>query len=74
MDRDRWSSWWTGLLVPLAYAEDASRLHELTGPLGDHLRPVIDALSQLEGLIYRSRPPAVQVRSVWLGGSVYCFR
>jgi hypothetical protein len=53
MDRDRWSSWWTGLLLPLAYAEDATRLHELMGPLGDHLRPVIDALRQMEGAYLR---------------------
>jgi hypothetical protein len=53
MDRDRWSSWWTGLLLPLAYAEDATRLHELMGPLGEHLRPVIEALRQMEGAYLR---------------------
>ena len=53
MDRDRWSSWWTGLLLPLAYAEDATRLHELMGPLGEHLRPVIEALGQMEGAYLR---------------------
>lgn len=53
MDRDTWSSWWTGLLLPLAYAEDATRLHELMGPLGEHLRPVIEALSRLEGAYLR---------------------
>ena len=53
MDRDRWSSWWTGLLLPLAYAEDATRLHELMGPLGEHLHPIIDALSRMEGAYLR---------------------
>jgi hypothetical protein len=53
MDRDRWSSWWTGLLLPLAYAEDEARLHQLMGPLGDHLHPVIDALRRLEGAYLR---------------------
>jgi hypothetical protein len=53
MDRRSYGSWWTGLLLPLAYAEPGDDLEQLMGPLYDHLRPVIDALRGREGTYLR---------------------
>lgn len=53
LDRRSYGSWWTGLLLPLAYAEPGDHLEQLMGPLYDHLRPVIDALRGREGTYLR---------------------
>lgn len=44
-DSGRRASWWSGLLLPLAYAEEGADLDELMGPVLDHMRYAIDALS-----------------------------
>jgi len=41
----RRASWWSGLLLPLAYADPAADLRALMGPVYDHMRPVIEALA-----------------------------
>lgn len=53
VDLHRRGSWWTGLLLPLAYAEPGADLEHLMGPLSEHLRPVITALRDLEGTYLR---------------------
>lgn len=44
--------WWTGLLLPLAYAHD-EELESLMGPLYDYRKEVIDCLTELEGAYLR---------------------
>lgn len=39
------ASWWSGLLLPLAYADEGTDIQELMGPVYDHMRYAIDALS-----------------------------
>ena len=53
IDEHRYDSWWTGLLLPLAYANVGKDLQELMGPLYDHLRPVIEALEGRHGAYLR---------------------
>jgi hypothetical protein len=53
LDLHRYGSWWTGLLLPLAYAEPGDDLEKLMGPLYEHLRPVIAALDGREGTYLR---------------------
>ncbi|MBV9287632.1 MAG: hypothetical protein JO288_07380, partial [Hyphomicrobiales bacterium] len=48
-DTRRFGSWWTGLILPLAYAEPGADLEGLMGPLYRHLRDVIEALKDKEG-------------------------
>lgn len=53
MDLHRYGSWWTGLLLPLAYAAPGQDLEQLMGPLQRHLRPVIEALHGRDGTYLR---------------------
>jgi hypothetical protein len=53
LDRERYDSWWTGLLLPLAYADPGEDLEALMGPLHEHLRPVIEALTGRDGTYLR---------------------
>lgn len=41
----RRASWWSGLLLPLAYADPAADLRALMGPVYDHMKPAIEALA-----------------------------
>ena len=52
-DTRRFGSWWTGLILPLAYAEPGSDLEALMGPLYGHLRGVVEALAGSEGIYLR---------------------
>lgn len=52
VDRDRFQSWWGGLILPLAYGDD-EQVRKLMGPLRDHLAPVINVLSRTEGSYLR---------------------
>ena len=52
VDTDRLQSWWGGLIAPLAYADEEG-VKALMGPLYDHLRPVIEALSRTDGAYLR---------------------
>jgi hypothetical protein len=53
MDLGQYASWWTGLLLPLAYAQPGDDLERLMGPLYEHLAPVIAALRGREGTYLR---------------------
>lgn len=53
VDRQRHNSWWTGLLLPLAYAEPGQDLESLMGPLYSHRQTVIEALSRSHGVYTR---------------------
>lgn len=53
MDLRRYDSWWTGLLLPLAYAQPGDDLEHLMGPLYERLRPVIERLQGREGTYLR---------------------
>lgn len=52
-DLQRRDSWWTGLLLPLAYAKPGEDLEGLMGPLHGHLKPIIEALSCTHGVYTR---------------------
>lgn len=53
MDTRSFGNWWTGLLLPLAYAKPGQGLEQLMGPVYDNLKDVIEALAQMEGLYLR---------------------
>lgn len=53
MDLQRHDSRWTGLLLPLAYAQNTSDLQRLMGPLYEHRKPIIDALAGTHGVYLR---------------------
>jgi hypothetical protein len=53
MDLRRYGSWWTGLLLPLAYADPGDDLERLMGPVYERLLPVIEALQGREGTYLR---------------------
>lgn len=44
-DSERDASWWSGLLLPLAYAEEGADLRDLMGPVLEHMAYAVDALS-----------------------------
>jgi hypothetical protein len=52
-DTRQFGSWWTGLILPLAYAKPGGDLETLMGPLYRHLREVIEALAGKEGIYLR---------------------
>jgi hypothetical protein len=52
-DTRKFGSWWTGLILPLAYAEPGGNLEALMGPLYHHLRDVIEALADRDGIYLR---------------------
>ena len=52
-DTRKFGSWWTGLILPLAYAEPGAKVEALMGPLYKHLREVIEALSDRQGIYLR---------------------
>lgn len=53
MDLQRHDSWWTGLLLPLAYAEAGEDLEKHMGPLYAHRERIIKALSGTHGIYLR---------------------
>ncbi|EXX84955.1 hypothetical protein BG53_04545 [Paenibacillus darwinianus] len=52
VEKKSFDFWWTGLLLPLAYAE-GERLRELMGPLYEHREFVIKALREKQGSYLR---------------------
>jgi len=52
-DAREFGSWWTGLTLPRAYAEPGGDIEALMGPLCGHLREVIEALADREGVYLR---------------------
>jgi hypothetical protein len=53
LERGRSANWWSGLILPLAYAEEGDNLQELMGPVYDHMKYAIDPLRDLEGTYLR---------------------
>lgn len=53
MDNQRHDSWWTGLLLPLAYAKPGENLESLMGPIYSHRQSIIQALSRSHGVYTR---------------------
>jgi hypothetical protein len=52
-DVREFGSWWTGLVLPLAYAKPGGDLEALMGPLYRHLHDVIEALADRQGIYLR---------------------
>ena len=52
IDRKKVNFWWTGLLLPLAYAE-GEELRQLMGPLYEYRKEIIEVLSKKEGAYLR---------------------
>lgn len=52
IDTKKVNFWWTGLLLPLAYAE-GEELEELMGPLYEYRKPIIDVLTRMKGAYLR---------------------
>jgi hypothetical protein len=53
LDTGRTANWWSGLVLPLAYAEDGQDLEALMGPIYDHMRYAIEPLRELDGTYLR---------------------
>ena len=53
LDTGRTANWWSGLLLPLAYASEGDDLEALMGPVYDHMRYAIDPLRELDGTYLR---------------------
>jgi hypothetical protein len=53
LDTDRTANWWSGLLLPLAYADKGDDLQALMGPIYDYMRYAIDPLRGLSGTYLR---------------------
>ncbi|KAL2010894.1 hypothetical protein VTN00DRAFT_3612 [Thermoascus crustaceus] len=53
MDLQRHDSWWTGLLLPLAYAKPGEDLERLMGPVYSHRKEIIEALTRSHGVYLR---------------------
>jgi hypothetical protein len=54
VDRGVMQSWWTGLLLPLAYAEEGADLEELMGPVYRHRQEVIEGVRSVHGSYLRA--------------------
>ena len=68
-DTRSFGSWWTGLILPLAYAKPGADLEKLMGPLYQLLRDVIESLRDREGAYlrcvaeeYSALPPSLSAR------------
>ncbi|MET0844209.1 MAG: hypothetical protein ABWY23_10175 [Mycetocola sp.] len=53
LEHKRTANWWSGLILPLAYAEEGDDLEELMGPVYDHMKYAIEPLKGLEGTYLR---------------------
>jgi hypothetical protein len=53
LETGRTSNWWSGLVLPLAYASEGDDLEALMGPVYDHMRYAIDPLRELDGTYLR---------------------
>lgn len=52
--KKRPESWWSGLLLPLAYAETATELEKLMGPIAERFASVIEQLEKSPGSFVRT--------------------
>jgi hypothetical protein len=53
LDSGRQASWWSGLILPLAYAEEGEDLEELMGPVYEHMKYAIEPLRNVDGTYLR---------------------
>lgn len=53
LDNGRTANWWSGLILPLAYAQEGDDLEELMGPVYEHMKYAIEPLQGLEGTYLR---------------------
>ncbi|MGR0218696.1 hypothetical protein [Agromyces sp. ZXT2-6] len=53
LEHGRTANWWSGLILPLAYAEEGDDLEELMGPVYEHMKYAIEPLQGLEGTYLR---------------------
>lgn len=53
LDTGRTANWWSGLVLPLAYATEGDDLEALMGPVYDHMKYAIDPLRELDGTYLR---------------------
>lgn len=53
LDTGETASWWSGLILPLAYADDGTDLEALMGPVYEHMRYAVDPLRELDGTYLR---------------------
>ncbi len=53
LDTGRPGNWWSGLLLPLAYAEEGQDLEKLMGPVYEHMKYAIEPLRTLDGTYLR---------------------
>lgn len=53
LDTGKTANWWSGLILPLAYAEDGEDLQALMGPVYEHMKYAIEPLRHLEGTYLR---------------------
>lgn len=58
--KQRPDSWWTGLLLPLAYAETEADLAQLMGPVATRLADVITELEKISGSYLRTMSESAQ--------------
>jgi hypothetical protein len=53
LDSGREAAWWSGLLLPLAYAEEGADLENLMGTVYEHMKYAIEPLRGLDGTYLR---------------------
>lgn len=53
LDTGKTANWWSGLILPLAYAEDGEDLQALMGPVYEHMKYAIEPLRQIDGTYLR---------------------
>lgn len=53
LDTGKTANWWSGLILPLAYAEDGDDLQALMGPVYEHMKYAIEPLRHIDGTYLR---------------------
>lgn len=53
LDSGKTANWWSGLVLPLAYAEEGDDLQALMGPVYEHMKYAIEPLRRIDGTYLR---------------------
>ncbi|NEN04757.1 hypothetical protein G3T36_02635 [Diaminobutyricibacter tongyongensis] len=53
LDTGKTANWWSGLVLPLAYADDGEDLRALMGPVYEHMEYAIEPLRHIDGTYLR---------------------